>query len=206
MWFLWVFGDNVEVAWGVCGSRLLYWWARRRGRTVPDDAHLAAPDDWRFGGGGRVLGGYILNFSPRAGRDAWSCSCWFVDVPAWVFLGLWFLGQFFIGSIRASRGWPTSAAFWPAWAWCGSPPSRPRRRPLVVEGEVLPASAAPLRPRWGPPLGANLQSADAVDKKRQPLTDDSSRGKIAALKTARPGQASQSGALLRENWRISSAG
>ena len=34
------------------------------------------------------------------------------DVPAWIFLGLWFLGQFFIRRVRASPGWRTSAASW----------------------------------------------------------------------------------------------
>jgi membrane associated rhomboid family serine protease len=41
-----------------------------------------------------ILGGYVLLY-PRA-RIMTLAGWFFIDLPAWVFLGIWFLGQFFL--------------------------------------------------------------------------------------------------------------
>ena len=94
MWFLWIFGDNVEEAFGHLGYLLLYA-VMGIGATL-GFAYLA-PDSVEplIGASGAiagVLGAYMVLF-PRG----WVLALWFlgiIPVPAIVFLGLWFAGQF----------------------------------------------------------------------------------------------------------------
>jgi len=94
MWFLWIFGDNVEEAFGHLAYLLLYLVAGI-GATIGFALMHADSVDPLVGASGAiagVLGAYLVLF-PRG----WVLALWFlgvVPVPAVLFLGLWFLGQF----------------------------------------------------------------------------------------------------------------
>jgi membrane associated rhomboid family serine protease len=97
MWFMWVFGDNVEDRLGRLRFLAYYLLTGTVGAVcqcllMPTSA---APMVGASGAVAGVLGGYILTF-PHS-RVVTLVLWWVVDVPAWVFLGLWFLAQFFLG-------------------------------------------------------------------------------------------------------------
>jgi membrane associated rhomboid family serine protease len=102
MWFLWIFGNNIEDACGrgrfiafylICG-------------LVAMAGHIAAssssvlPTIGASGAISGVLGAYILLY-PRATIltviPIWLWIPWLVEMPAWVFLGVWILIQFLGG-------------------------------------------------------------------------------------------------------------
>jgi membrane associated rhomboid family serine protease len=100
MWFLWVFGDNVEEAMGSFRYLLFYFLVGTVGAlsqcyAMPDST---APMIGASGAIAGVLGGYLMLY-PRA-RIATLIMIPFlwpvVGVPAWIFLGGWFLAQFML--------------------------------------------------------------------------------------------------------------
>ncbi|HXT97824.1 MAG TPA: rhomboid family intramembrane serine protease [Polyangia bacterium] len=102
MWFLWIFGDNVEEAMGSFRYLLFYFLvgtvgALAQSYAMPDSL---APMIGASGAIAGVLGGYLMLY-PRA-RIATLIMIPFlwpvVGVPAWIFLGLWFLAQFTLGA------------------------------------------------------------------------------------------------------------
>jgi membrane associated rhomboid family serine protease len=97
MWFLWLFGDNVEEALGSVRYLLFYFLvgtvgALTQSYSLPDSR---APMIGASGAVAGVLGGYLMLY-PRARIVSSVFFLWFVDLPAWVFLGLWFFGQFLL--------------------------------------------------------------------------------------------------------------
>jgi membrane associated rhomboid family serine protease len=135
MWFLWVFGDNVEDNLGRWRFVAFYLVTGVVGAVAQCLMMPGSPAPM-IGASGAVagiLGGYILNF-PHA-RVVTLVLLWFVDVPAWVFLGLWFVGQFLIGS-SSGIAWMAHVGGFLA----GLGLVRifaPSRRPLVVEGDYV---------------------------------------------------------------------
>jgi membrane associated rhomboid family serine protease len=135
MWFLWVFGDNVEDNLGRWRFVAFYLVTGVVGAVAQCLMMPGSPVPM-IGASGAVagiLGGYILNF-PHA-RVVTLVLLWFVDVPAWVFLGLWFVGQFLIGS-SSGIAWMAHVGGFLA----GLGLVRifaPSRRPLVVEGDYV---------------------------------------------------------------------
>jgi membrane associated rhomboid family serine protease len=135
MWFLWVFGDNVEDNLGRWRFLAFYLVTGVVG-AVSQCLMMPGSPVPMIGASGAVagiLGGYILNF-PHA-RVVTLVLLWFVDVPAWVFLGLWFLGQFLIGS-SSGIAWMAHVGGFLA----GLGLVRifaPNRRPLVVEADYV---------------------------------------------------------------------
>jgi membrane associated rhomboid family serine protease len=97
MWFLWLFGDNVEDTLGRVRFLIFYLVTGAIGALAQVALKPGSPVPM-IGASGAVagiLGGYILTF-PNA--RIVSVLLWYVTpVPAWIFLGVWFLGQFFIG-------------------------------------------------------------------------------------------------------------
>ncbi|HET6148010.1 MAG TPA: rhomboid family intramembrane serine protease [Polyangia bacterium] len=97
MWFLWIFGDNVEEALGRARYLLFYFLVGTVGAlaqcfTMPESA---SPMIGASGAVAGALGGYVLLY-PRA-KIVTLVLWFFVDVPAWIFLGLWFVSQFYVG-------------------------------------------------------------------------------------------------------------
>lgn len=94
MWFLWIFGNNMEEALG----KLPYLAFYLVGGVVATlgfvllQADVAMPLVGASGAIATVLGGYLALFPTR--RIIGLVGVWPVPVPAALFLGLWFLGQF----------------------------------------------------------------------------------------------------------------
>jgi membrane associated rhomboid family serine protease len=151
MWFLWVFGDNVEDALGPVPFAIFYMLAGTVGAlaqclTLPDST---APMIGASGAVAGVLGGYVMLY-PRA-RVVTFVGI-FIDLPAWFFLGIWFFEQLLYG---AGSGVAWMAHVGGFLAGIGAvrllarsspdprpgprPGSRPRTgRPPTVEVEYLP--------------------------------------------------------------------
>ena len=96
MWFLWVFGDNVEEALGPIRYAFFYLLCGTVGALVQAFSmpESVMPMIGASGAIAGILGGYVLLY-PRA-RIMTLAGWFFIDLPAWVFLGIWFLGQFFL--------------------------------------------------------------------------------------------------------------
>jgi membrane associated rhomboid family serine protease len=102
MWFLWLFGDNIEEALGSFRYLIFYFLcgtvaALAQSYSLPEST---APMIGASGAVAGILGGYVMLY-PRARIVTFAPIplLWPVfDLPAWVFLGLWFLGQFLLGN------------------------------------------------------------------------------------------------------------
>ena len=99
MWFLWIFGDNIEYALGSVRYLLFYLIVGTVG-ALAQSFSMPASTTPMIGASGAVagvLGGYFMLY-PRARVETTLVPFILIrfDVPAWVFLGLWFVGQFFI--------------------------------------------------------------------------------------------------------------
>ena len=102
MWFLWIFGDNVEERLGTIRYIIFYFVVGIAGAlaqvfSLPSST---APMIGASGAIAGVLGGYVMLY-PRAKVVTFVAIplLWHVrDVAAWIFLGIWFLGQFLIPS------------------------------------------------------------------------------------------------------------
>ena len=102
MWFLWIFGDNIEEHLSTVRFVIFYLVvgiasALAQAFSLPSST---LPMIGASGAIAGVLGGYLMLF-PRAKIVTFIPIplLWpVIDVPAWVFLGLWFFGQFFISS------------------------------------------------------------------------------------------------------------
>jgi membrane associated rhomboid family serine protease len=100
MWFLWVFGDNVEEAMGSIRYLVFYFLVGTVGAlaqcyAMPDST---APMIGASGAIAGVLGGYLMLY-PRA-RIATLVLIPFlwpvIPIPAWLYLSGWFLAQFML--------------------------------------------------------------------------------------------------------------
>jgi len=97
MLFLWIFGDNVEAAFGHVGYLLFYFVCGvGAGLThVAFNLHSQLPAVGASGAISGVMGAYIV-LEPR-NRILTLIFIFLVRVPAVVVLGVWFLGQFLAG-------------------------------------------------------------------------------------------------------------
>jgi membrane associated rhomboid family serine protease len=98
MWFLWIFGDNLEDRMGrlrfvafylICGIVA----AAAQVFATPDSM---APMVGASGAIAGVLGGYIVLYPTARVRCLWILIIFIttVRIPAWALLGVWFLSQF----------------------------------------------------------------------------------------------------------------
>jgi len=99
MWFLWIFGDNVEDYFGHFTYLVFYLLSGlAAGLTqVAFTPHMRVPTIGASGAIAGVLGAYFILY-PRARVLTWLVFLFYL--PAWVILGYWFLVQFL--SARAS--------------------------------------------------------------------------------------------------------
>ena len=100
MWFLWIFGDNVEEAMGSVKYLVFYLLC---GLAAAMAQVLSSPASQipMVGASGAiagVLGAYIVLYPHARVRCLWILFIIIttVYVPAWLLLGIWFLSQFFI--------------------------------------------------------------------------------------------------------------
>jgi len=100
MWFLWIFGDNIEEAMGrvrfiifylLCGAIAAF-------TQILSTPNAVVPMVGASGAIAGVLGGYALQFPRSSVRCLWILIIFitFIDLPAWLLLGLWFVSQFFV--------------------------------------------------------------------------------------------------------------
>ena len=100
MWFLWIFGDHVEDAFGPVRFAIFYFVVGTVG-AVAQVLAMPASTVPMIGASGAIagaLGAYVMLY-PRA-RVATLVMIPFlwpvIQVRAWIFLGLWFLAQFLL--------------------------------------------------------------------------------------------------------------
>jgi len=140
MWFLWLFGDNVEDRLGRLRFLIFYLVTGAIGALAQCFMMPTSPIPM-IGASGAVaglLGGYVLAFPHSRVLTLIPIPFfWHVTtVPAWVFLGLWFIGQFFIGE-GSGIAWMAHVGGFLA----GLGLIRifaPQRRPVVVDADYFP--------------------------------------------------------------------
>ena len=121
MWFLWIFGDNIEdhlehfkfiLFYLLCGVAA--------GLThVYTNPSSQIPTVGASGAIAGVMGAYILLY-PRARVKTLIPIFYFiqiVELPAFLFLGIWFVIQFFSGAISLATAGATGGVAW--WAHIG---------------------------------------------------------------------------------------
>jgi membrane associated rhomboid family serine protease len=121
MWFLYIFGDNVEDRLG-SGRYLVFYIlsAIVAGLVqVYFDPGSAVPTVGASGAIAGVLGGYLVLY-PRARVTTLILLIivpWFVDVPAVLFIGLWFVSQLSSGLLALGAAGDFGGIAW--WAHIG---------------------------------------------------------------------------------------
>ena len=114
MWFLYIFGDNVEDYLGHFKYLLFYLLSGliAMATQVAVYPHSNVPTVGASGAIAGVLGAYFILY-PKARVLTWFPPIFFFHVSAWLWLGFWFLLQFLHGeaslSISQGRG---GVAFW----------------------------------------------------------------------------------------------
>jgi membrane associated rhomboid family serine protease len=141
MWFLWIFGDNVEDAMGHVRYLAFYLIA---GVAAAMAQVLITPSSTipMVGASGAiagVLGAYLLLYPHARVRSLFILFIFIttIYVPAWLLLGLWFVSQFFVGGHEVAwmahvGGFLTGLALVKLFAQYKPPPRRPRFPPLYA--------------------------------------------------------------------------
>ena len=149
MWFLWVFGDNVEEAMGSIRYLIFYFLVGTVGAlsqcyAMPDST---APMIGASGAIAGVLGGYLMLY-PRA-RIATLVMIPFlwpvIGVPAWIFLGGWFIAQFALPS-NSGIAWMAHVAATLGSSTCSTPDTRASSSTSPPSTDVTHCVAWSLRP------------------------------------------------------------
>ncbi|HJZ88201.1 MAG TPA: rhomboid family intramembrane serine protease [Polyangia bacterium] len=115
MWFLWIFGDNIEDAMGRVRYVIFYLLC---GVIAAGTQILVTPDSVvpMVGASGAiagVLGGYALLYPRASVRCLWILIIFIttIDLPAWLLLGLWFVSQFFVSPHSGVAAWAHVGGF-----------------------------------------------------------------------------------------------
>ncbi len=147
MWILFIFGDNVEDRMGHGRYLAFYLLSGVVAALIQASVNPGSPIPLVGASGAisGVLGAYFL-FYPRAGVLTWIPLFFFygyyVELPAVIYLGLWFLSQFFSGlfALALPRGAAAGGIAW--WAHIGG----------FVFGLFAAKAFAPRErePRWYP--------------------------------------------------------
>jgi len=116
MWFLWIFGDNVEDRFGTLGFLGLYFMGglAAAGLEIFTDPHSTVPSLGASGAIAAVLGAYLVLFP-----DARVITVipifffpWIVSIPAVIWLGIWFLYQWLNGIAALHQHATGGVAYW----------------------------------------------------------------------------------------------
>jgi membrane associated rhomboid family serine protease len=116
MWYLWIFGDNVEDRFGHAGYLAFYLGAGVVAGLVQYATNPASslPTVGASGAIAGVLGAYAVAF-PRARVITLVPLFVFIQImplPALLVLGLWFVIQFFSGTLALASAMSGGIAFW----------------------------------------------------------------------------------------------
>ena len=116
MWFLWIFGDNIEDHLGHFTYLLFYLLSGvvAAMTQVALEPGLRVPTVGASGAIAGVLGAYFVLY-PKARVLTWFPPIFFFHLPAWVMLGYWFVLQFLSGaatSLAYSSQSSGGIAFW----------------------------------------------------------------------------------------------
>jgi membrane associated rhomboid family serine protease len=138
MWFLWIFGDNIEDHLGHF-KYLLFYLASGLGAAFAQlllNPHSRVPTVGASGAIAGVLGAYFVLY-PRARVLIWFPILFLFYLPAWVTLGYWFAMQFLSGAATSMAAYSDSTGGVAFWAHVGGfvagivliklLPERPRR-------------------------------------------------------------------------------
>jgi hypothetical protein len=116
MWYLWIFGDNVEDRFGHAGYLAFYLGAGMVAGLVQYATNPVSivPTVGASGAIAGVLGAYAVAF-PRARVITLVPLFVFIQImplPALLVLGLWFVLQFFLGTLALASAMGGGIAFW----------------------------------------------------------------------------------------------
>ena len=115
MWFLWIFGDNIEDYLGHF-TYLLFYLVSGFAAAVAHivlNAGSSVPSVGASGAIDGVMGAYFVLY-PRARVLMWFPPIFFFHLPAWLVLGYWFFVQFMSGTATsiAETSQSGGIAFW----------------------------------------------------------------------------------------------
>jgi membrane associated rhomboid family serine protease len=103
MWFLWIFGDNVEDALGRVRYLAFYLVSGMvaAGAQVIATPGATAPMVGASGAIAGVLGGYLVLYPRARVKCLWILIVFIttIYVPAWALLGIWFFAQFLVPQV-----------------------------------------------------------------------------------------------------------
>ncbi len=138
MWFLWIFGDNIEDHLGHF-KYLLFYLASGLAAAFAQvllSPHSRVPTVGASGAIAGVLGAYFVLY-PKARVLIWFPIFFMFYLPAWVMLGYWFLMQFVSGAATSLAAYSDARGGVAFWAHVGGfiagivliklLPERPRR-------------------------------------------------------------------------------
>ncbi|MEM7825832.1 MAG: rhomboid family intramembrane serine protease, partial [Candidatus Aenigmatarchaeota archaeon] len=111
MWYLWIFGDNVEDKLGKIKFLLLYFLSGLGATFLHYLTNLGSeiPAIGASGAISGILGSYILLFPREKVLTRFGYA--FVRIPAFIVIGLWFFIQFIFGTISFLGGIGSGIAF-----------------------------------------------------------------------------------------------
>lgn len=125
MIYLWVFGDNVEdyygrvnfavlyIVWGVAAAFLHYLSVLAQYAATGDPRLLSLPSLGASGAISGVLGAYFVLYpNARILTLTFFVFITLVEVPAWAYIGFWFLYQLFYGAVELFTLQPSNVAYW----------------------------------------------------------------------------------------------
>src|SRR3989449_8827890 len=116
MWFLWVFGNNIDDAMGTARFVVFYLWCGMGAAAAQPFATPGSvvPMVGASGAISGVMGAYVLLY-PRVRVHTLIVLGFFittVTLPAYVMLGYWFLVQLVLGAAGALSHGEGGVAFW----------------------------------------------------------------------------------------------
>jgi len=116
MWFMWIFGDNVEDRMGHAGFLVFYLLCGLAASAthVALNPHSHMPTIGASGAIAGVLGAYFVLYPGARVLTLVPIFIFirFIELPAFVFLGLWFVMQFFSGTMSMHGADTSGVAFW----------------------------------------------------------------------------------------------
>jgi rhomboid family protein len=120
MWFLWIFGDNIEDYLGHFLFLIFYLISgfAAMATHILLNAGSNVPALGASGAIAGVMGGYFVLY-PKARVMMWFPPIFFFYLPAWLVLGYWFITQFLMGAATSIAGAGGATGGIAVWAHVG---------------------------------------------------------------------------------------